>query len=34
MTLLRQMGMPHVKGWLWYVYSNKIVEVKSEKQEV
>ena len=34
MTLLRQMGMPHVKGWLWYVYSNQIEEVKSENQEV
>ena len=29
MELLRQMGMPNVKGWLWYVYSNKIEEVKS-----
>ena len=29
MELLRQMGMPQVKGWLWYVYSNKIEEVKS-----
>ena len=26
--LLRQMQMPHVRGWLWYVYSNKIEEVK------
>lgn len=26
--LLQEMGMPHVKGWLWYVYSNKIEEVK------
>lgn len=30
MQLLRQMGMPNVKGWLWYVYSNKIEEVSSE----
>jgi hypothetical protein len=28
MDLLRQMGMPHVTGFLWFVYSNKIVEVK------
>ena len=28
MRLLQQMGLPHVKGWLWYVYSNKIEEVK------
>ncbi len=27
MSLLRQMGMPNVKGWLWFVYSNKIEEV-------
>jgi len=24
--LLRQMGMPGVRGWLWYVYTNRIVE--------
>lgn len=29
MHLLRSMGMPNVKGWLWYVYSNKIEEVQS-----
>ena len=28
MQLLQQMGMPHVQGWLWYVYSNKIEEVR------
>ncbi len=28
MQLLIAMGMPHVQGWLWYVYSNKIEEVK------
>ena len=28
MQLLQQMGHPNVKGWLWYVYSNKIEEVK------
>ena len=28
MQLLRQMGMPQVTGYLWFVYSNKIVEVK------
>ncbi len=29
MQLLSQMGMPQVHGWLWYVYSNKIEEVKA-----
>ena len=28
MQLLQEMGLPRVKGWLWYVYSNKIEEVK------
>lgn len=28
MNLLRQMGHPHVEGYLWFVYSNKIIEVK------
>ena len=28
MQLLRQMQMPNVKGWLWYVYSNKIEEIR------
>ncbi len=28
MQLLTQMNMPQVKGWLWFVYSNKIEEVK------
>ncbi len=28
MTLLREMGHHNVKGFLWFVYSNKIVEVK------
>ena len=28
MQLLRSMGMPGVKGWLWYVYNNKVEEVK------
>ena len=27
MQLLRSMGMPNVKGWLWYVYINKVEEV-------
>lgn len=27
MDLLRQMGHSHISGYLWYVYSNKIVEV-------
>lgn len=28
MQLLSAMGMPQVHGWLWYVYTNKIEEVK------
>ena len=28
MQLLRSMGMPAVQGWLWYVYSNQIEEVR------
>ena len=28
MQLLRSMGMPGVKGWLWYVYNNKVEEVR------
>ena len=28
MSLLCQMGHNHVSGYLWFVYSNKIVEVK------
>ena len=28
MRLLISMGVPQVHGWLWYVYSNKIEEVK------
>lgn len=27
MQLLQQMGLPDVKGWLWYVYINKVDEV-------
>jgi ATP-dependent exoDNAse (exonuclease V) beta subunit len=27
MQLLRSMDMPGVKGWLWYVYNNKVEEV-------
>ena len=27
MQLLKSMGLPNVRGWLWYVYSNKIEEV-------
>ena len=30
MELLRQMGHSQVEGYLWYVYSNKIEEVKDE----
>ena len=28
MQLLQEMGLPNVKGWLWYVYSNKRLEVR------
>jgi len=28
MNLLRTMGYPNVKGYLWFVYSNVIEEVK------
>jgi ATP-dependent exoDNAse (exonuclease V) beta subunit len=28
MQLLSEMGMPKVHGWLWYVYTNKIEEVR------
>ena len=28
MELLEQMGYENIKGYLWYVYSNKIEEVK------
>ena len=28
MRLLTDMGYPNIKGYLWYVYSNKIEEVK------
>ena len=31
MQLLQRMSMPNVKGWLWYVYSNKIEEVRGER---
>ena len=27
MQLLRSMNMPNVRGWLWYVYNNKVEEV-------
>jgi hypothetical protein len=34
MELLRRMGMPGVRGWLWYVYINKVEEVTlSSKDE-
>jgi len=29
MNLLQSMGLPHVHGWLWYVYTNKITEVSA-----
>ena len=28
MQLLQSMGLPNVKGWLWYVYNNKVEEVR------
>ena len=28
LELLREMGHPHVNGYLWYVYKNQIVEVR------
>ena len=31
MELLRRMGMPGVRGWLWYVYINKVEEVSIEE---
>ena len=31
MQLLQQMGLPHVQGWLWYVYANKIEEVRGKR---
>ena len=30
MQLLTDMGLPHVRGWLWYVYSNRIEEVRQQ----
>ena len=29
MQLLNSMGYPHVRGYLWFVYSNTIQEVRS-----
>lgn len=29
MQLLREMGCPNVKGYLWYVYPNNVVEIKN-----
>ena len=29
MSLLRSMQMPRVRGWLWYIYNNKVEEIKS-----
>ena len=34
MDLLASMGHTHITGYLWYVYSNKIEEVKPEKTSV
>ena len=28
MDLLREMGYQNITGYLWYVYPNKVVEVK------
>ena len=33
MQLLQQMNMPNVRGWLWYVYSNRIEEVRCKKKK-
>lgn len=33
MQLLRQMGRPAVKGYLWYVYSGQVVEVEEQHGE-
>ena len=30
MELLTRMGMPNIKGYLWYVYNNQIVEVNGK----
>ena len=34
MQLLQQMQMPQVRGYLWYVYSNKIIEVPNAATEL
>lgn len=30
MELLTRMGLPNIKGYLWYVYNNQIVEVNGK----
>ena len=30
MSLLRSMQMPRVRGWLWYIYINKVEEVRED----
>ena len=31
MSLLRSMQMPRVRGWLWYIYINKVEEVREDE---
>ena len=33
MALLAQMGHQHIKGYLWYVYNNRIEEVKAVTEQ-
>ena len=32
MSLLRSMQMPRVRGWLWYIYINKVEEVREDER--
>lgn len=32
MSLLRSMQMPRVRGWLWYIYINKVEEVREDEK--
>ena len=32
MSLLRSMQMPRVRGWLWYIYLNKVEEVREDEK--
>ena len=33
MALLRNMGYQNIKGYLWFVYKNEIIEVKGDKEQ-